>query len=88
MLLHNFIGSHFDVQLASIGSLSKGDGNSYKNATTIGLIKKKKKKKLHILQVCFTFDTIMCSCRLDEDVKLINFEVMRRSCASEDDFFY
>ena len=34
MLLHNFIGgSHFDVQLASIGNLSKGDGNSYKNAT-------------------------------------------------------
>lgn len=47
MLLHNFIGSHFDVQLASIGSLSKGDGNSYKNATTIGLIKKKKKKAPH-----------------------------------------
>lgn len=59
MLLHNFIGSHFDVQLASIGSLSKGDGNSYKNATTIGLIKKKKKKSStscrcvsHLIHLC------------------------------------
>lgn len=59
MLLHNFIGSHFDVQLASIGSLSKGGGNSYKKATTRGLTKKKKKKSStscrcvsHLIQLC------------------------------------